>query len=165
MSGDIYEDEPETREPVDLPGDARAREARWPWCTPSTLSALCVLLEAGVDLVTACKRLHIPRNSLYTAKREDPAIGEMVDDARARWEAGCITRIMGAAEDIQGEGGRVQRGDWKALAWLLTKRNPKKYGERSKVDLAGSLQLKASGDIVERVKAAITAAEQDNGEE
>lgn len=102
------------REALSEPADTRERVSRWPWCTPERVKALCALLEAGMDVRASCAKLGIPRTSLYEAKAELPDLAEAIESALMEWESGLVASIQG--DD-----------DWKAKAWILERRRPKRY--------------------------------------
>ncbi len=95
------------------PVDTRVR-ALPAWCTPEGVGALCELLRAGRDVRAACAQLGIARSSFYLAREQHAELDDAVEAALQYWEAERVDAIQGA-------------DDWKAQAWLLERRRPKKY--------------------------------------
>jgi hypothetical protein len=139
--------------------DDRARGTTPYWCTPDRVDALCVMLSKGITITHACSGLGINRSEFYAWKNADDDFRCRVNAALGEYENSLLARIDAAGN---------QPKEWKALTWLLEKRFPKKYGDRKRVELTGKngqpLRVHASVDIIERVKRAIAAAEQDDGE-
>lgn len=116
--------------------------ARAEWRNDERISALVAMLELGIPTVAACAKLAIPRRSLYDAMEADEALRQRIEDARATWEADYV---RGIATDP----------DWKAKAWVLERRIPKRWAppkERKEVTGANGGPVKlASVDVVDRM--------------
>lgn len=116
--------------------------ARAEWRNDERISALVAMLELGIPTVAACAKLAIPRRSLYDAMEADEDLRQRIEDARATWEADYVQRI-------------ATNQDWKAQAWVLERRIPKRWAppkERKEVTGAdgGPVRL-ASVDVVTRM--------------
>ena len=124
---------------IDLVAHSRARIE---WKTAERIGALVAMLELGIPVVAACAKLAIPRRSLYDAMEADEALRQRIDDARASWEAQAVGRIMEA-------------DDWKAQAWALERRIPKRWAppkERKEVSGPGGGPVQLSAvDAVDRM--------------
>lgn len=80
---------------------------------------------------------------------------EIIERADLLFERRCLDEIIEAARgveetvEIDGPDGHTTKktrrsGDWKAVAWLLEKRFPKKYGQKRKIELEGKITLEAA---------------------
>lgn len=124
---------------IDIVAHSRARAE---WRNDERIGALVAMLELGIPVVAACAKLAIPRRSLYDAMEADEALKQRIDDARASWEAQAVGRIMEA-------------DDWKAQAWALERRIPKRWAPpKARQEVSGPgggpVQL-AAVDAVDRM--------------
>jgi hypothetical protein len=138
--------------------EPRARESTYSWATPERDAALAALLSSGVTVKHACGKLGIPVSSYYDRRRCDEPFAVAVHDALSEYEHGLVSRIDAAGNDPK---------LWKALAFILENRFPKKWGKAARVELTGKdggpIKVVAV-DVVMRVKAALAAADRDDGE-
>lgn len=132
---------------LDIVSHSRARAE---WRNDERISALIAMLELGIPTVAACAKLAIPRRSLYDAMETDADLRQRVEDARATWEADYVQRI-------------ATNPDWKAQAWILERRIPKRWSPpKNRSEISGPdgapVQL-AAVDAVDRMSdAELTAA-------
>ena len=82
-------------------------------------------------------------------------LAEILDTADLLFERACLDSIFESAQEqtekiiTEGNGTYIEKtitrpGDWKARAWLLEKRFPKKYGDRRHVEVEGTITLEAA---------------------
>lgn len=114
--------------------------------TPQVLESISAVLRAGNYVETAAAFAGIDKVTLYDWMRQG---------ARARakgHETGiyarfshAIEKAMADAETVMtsaifraGRGHEDTPGQWQALAWLLERKHPDKWGRRQRLDIAGA---------------------------
>ena len=98
--------------------------------TPEIQEAIAGYVNAGVPFTQAAPASGVSYNTakewLAKGKAGDPNYVDFykaIETARARWVAGAVLRISKAATK-----------EWKAAAWLLERRYPEMFGQRTKLD-------------------------------
>lgn len=105
--------------------------------TPELTQTICETVRRGNFLDTAGALVGISRSTLGTwlrrgAREETGEYAEFtraVRLAQAEAEAEGVSAIQAAA-----------RSDWKAVAWLLARLAPERWGDRAKVELSGEIE-------------------------
>lgn len=149
-SSSVVVDDTKSVDVVESMSVAEYTRARAEWHTDGRITALTALLEMGVPMNAACARLAIPRSSLNGAMETNEPLRQRIEAARASWEAGHVAYI---SADL----------DWKARAWMLERRIPKRWSPpKNRSEISGPdgapVQL-AAVDAVDRMSdAELTAA-------
>jgi len=102
--------------------------------------ALCAQVEGGVTLRVAARTHGISRTTLYNwlahgAKGREPyaTFRARLERSQAACEVGLTLSMFEASKD-----------DWRAAAWFLEKRFPKRWGSKHRLDV-----VKAPGDMTD----------------
>jgi len=113
-------------DPVSTPSRARARGGRPTAYTHELGERLCKLVGLGVPIVVACKAEGIGKRTLYrwrefgAAGREPYAtFARKLEQGLAKAETAITLHVVRAAQR-----------DWRAGAWWLERRHPKRYGSK-----------------------------------
>ena len=148
---------------------------------PDTKAEICEsiihAMEDGKGLATVCRELDFPRVTFLDWVDADKDLSDRYERARARAADVIFEEILGIADDgiadvsIDPETGReivnhdhIQRSKLRvdARKWVLAKMSPKKYGERSALELSGKIETTAPLDPAEALAAA--KASEDSGD-
>jgi hypothetical protein len=132
--------------------------------TPELQSQICGYVNGGVPIPTACGACGISWNTVQTWLRKgrdgEKPYAEFVaalNQAKNRWEAAAAIRVTKAADK-----------DWKAAAWMLERRRHEIWGAREKLELTGkgggAIKVETDAAALARVRAAVKAASNDDGE-
>lgn len=154
--------------PVARVGELRPRRGdRWHVLTDETLSLVERLMESNPERKRIYTLLGVDKGTFFTWVTKgralevgDPSpyrkLAEIIERADVLFERACLDGIIEAAkgftedvvihDSLRGDSTRKVRrsGDWKALAWLLEKRFPKKYADRKNVQIEGKITLEAA---------------------
>lgn len=107
---------------------------RPPKVTPETTEEVCQLIETGIPIETAAqaKGVGVSTWHRWTQRGREAKRGpyrrfyKRVMEARARAEVRFVAIIALSAEK-----------DWRSAAWMLERRNPKQWGQQSRVVVTG----------------------------
>jgi hypothetical protein len=130
----------------------RGRKSKY---SPEIAKIICKGIVAVKLLSKICEAVGINVDTLYAWKEKHNEFSDMYARARAmqaeKWEE-RILQVAGdtSSDDLFTEDGRrVQNSEWinrsrlkvDALKWLMSKRLPKKYGDKIEVDNKGEVAL------------------------
>lgn len=103
-------------------------------CTPELTAQIAKIVAMGATIPHACAACNVSWNTAkawmtpeMSSREPYASFVEAMDLAKGRWAAGAAVEITKAGKE----------GEWKALAWMLERRNPTEFGATSKVELAG----------------------------
>lgn len=91
--------------------------------TPSTRAELLRLIRLGLADVDTCNSVGVSAEFFYSWIRDDIEFAEEVMRARGEAVAVLHEKVATAGD-----------GDWRAAAWLLSRRHPERYAERRIID-------------------------------
>jgi hypothetical protein len=124
------------------------------YCTPELTEEICAILEDGNYVETACNVVGLSKKNFYQfmqRAREAEAACEGEDRLPTNEEVRYMnfrSRVTSAMAEAEARDLRTIRmagaRDWKALAWRLERRNPKRWGRRADVTSGGE-PLKGGG--------------------
>jgi len=117
-----------------------------------TTNKICVCANKGMPLSTAAERCGLSRQLIYEWKRwGDKALSEgrtnaytdfatKVNQAQAMFEQTALEAIQKAGQDAfttdaNGNEHLIRNGQWTALAFLLERTRPGKYGQKVNVEV------------------------------
>lgn len=90
-------------------------------------------LVAGASRKQACAAVKINEDTFYKWTREFSEFSESVLSGEQQFLFNGVLTINVAASPKKDAGGRVIKdGDWRAMAWLLSKRAPEEFGDNVK---------------------------------
>ena len=132
--------------------------------TPELQNQICGYINGGVPMTTACGAcgvsLHTVNGWLKKGRNGEKPYDRFVqaiETAKHRWEAAAALRVTKASDR-----------DWKAAAWMLERRRHETWGAREKLELTGknggAIKVEADAAALARVRAAVKAASNDDGE-
>jgi len=81
-------------------------------------------LREGMSIDAACAMSRIHRSTFYRWRKEDPEWLELSDHAMNLAEPVLLHKLKKAAEQ-----------DWRAYAWILERRWPRRWGPRQEIEL------------------------------
>ena len=115
-------------------------------------AAIIRALRAGSTYASACAAAGVSRTTATTWTTTDPSFGAAVEAARDGWAAAHVEFIASSA-------------DWRARAWLLERRLPREFGATTKLaGHDGGQLVESDAAALARVRAAVAAADSDDGE-
>lgn len=79
------------------------------------------LLKCG-DISASASVVDVHRNAVYREMKADGRFGRNVEKAREAWHRRQLRLFH-----------KLSKNEWRALAWLLSKRFPDKYGDKTDV--------------------------------
>lgn len=102
--------------------------------TPRLQEVICKYVESGATLPHACAAAGISWNTCKEWAKphmvdHEPfaSFAAAVEQAKAKWSADAAVKINDHGSN-----------DWKALAWMLERRNPDDYSVRDRLELTGA---------------------------
>lgn len=122
--------------------------------TPEKLTAFCAALAETGIVGRACAAVDISRQTAYQWREKEPEFAEawdkalrigvsaLEDEAHRRGFEGTLEPVFHHG----GECGAVRKYSDTLAIFLLKAHNPEKYRDNSRVELAGSLELKRKSD-------------------
>lgn len=125
--------------------------------TPEKGQRMCALIAVGATVTEAARALKRNPDTLYEWIKTIPGLSEQYARAREEQLAAWEDRIVTAATKDQADPQR-SRLEVDALKWLMSKRQPKKYGDSTQLNVSGTLSLEAA------VRQSITGQESKQGE-
>ncbi len=122
--------------------------------TPEKLTAFCAALAETGIVGKACAAVDISRQTAYQWREQVPEFAEAWDKAlrigvSALEDEAHRRGFDGTLEPVFHQGakcGAVRKYSDTLAIFLLKAHNPEKYRENSRVELAGSVELKRMGD-------------------
>lgn len=111
---------------------------------PEAREKVLVFLRRGLYRSDAAKCAGITYETLRTWMREDPAFSSAVKKAESNSVDALAAKIEAAADDPK---------HWTAAAWLLERRNPKKYGKRERVEQRVSFDNMTDAELEAKARA------------
>jgi len=118
--------------------------------TPELQAEMVALLEEGNYVATACAKVGISRETYYAWLRDAKALdaseavksfAAAVTEASATGEAELVKIIRASALE-----------DWRAAAFLIERRHPKRWNERKETKLSGSVGVNGEATPAEARK-------------
>ena len=113
--------------------------------TPDLAKRICDLIRGGNYIETACRCVGICNATLYHwlkrgGKGEEPfaKFVSEVEKAVAQAEANDVLNI-----------GRASATQWQAAAWRLERKQPKKWGRRDHIEIAGDPDKPLNVNVIE----------------
>lgn len=93
------------------------------------------MLASGTPIVIACKQLGIPRTTFYYAIGKDQDLLNMLARAREEYAESIVCEMREIAETVED----VSRAKLLCdnIKWEAARMAPKKYGDRTALDLGG----------------------------
>lgn len=122
--------------------------------TPEKLTAFCAALAETGIVGKACAAVDISRQTAYQWREQVPEFAEawdkalrigvsaLEDEAHRRGFDGTLEPVFHQGAEC----GAVRKYSDTLAIFLLKAHNPEKYRENSRVELAGSVELKRMGD-------------------
>lgn len=88
--------------------------------TQDRVDTILEALKEGLSFAAAAKAAGIAPTTLQDWRAQDDVLNHQCEQAIAMWERQHVTNVSKAGH----------QGDWRASAWLLSRRFPDRWGER-----------------------------------
>jgi predicted transcriptional regulator len=101
-------------------------------------------LANGTPLVNVCRDMGIPRSTLYYVINNDSDLLDMLARAREEYAEARVCEMQEIAETVEDVGRARLMCD--NIKWEAARMAPKKYGDRTAIDVDGSLNISNMSD-------------------
>lgn len=104
---------------------------------PEDIGRIVGLIESGADPLSACQSVGISHGRFreWMRRGEDDDARD-IETAYAAFYT-CVTQASAIAENRMVERIASEEKDWKAQAWVVSRRNPNAWGERKTIEHSG----------------------------
>ena len=110
--------------------DIRARGDADKWgAKTKKIEAILTALEQGMTLEESAQQAQISRTTLYRWRKDITGLDEAIDRASGLAEVYLVNAIKAAGQE---------KNDWRAFAWLLERRFPEEWSQRSHLSIQDS---------------------------
>ena len=124
-----------------------AREGADKWGTKTKkIEVVLTALEQGMTLEESAEQAKISRTTLYRWRKEIEGLDEAIDRASGLAEIYLVNAIKASGEE---------KNDWRAFAWLLERRFPESWGQRSHLSIQDSQRQEQHERSNEMIRAMI----------
>jgi hypothetical protein len=100
---------------------------------PERVQAILTGMELGLSRGDAAQAAGIARRTLYDWMAADPAFADAVDQAESRCKRSLLGLVVAAAA-------KRQANTWQAAAWILERRWPSDFGQKTRLDVSLDLE-------------------------
>jgi hypothetical protein len=101
-------------------------------------------LASGTPLVVACRDLNIPRSTFYHFIGNESDLLDMLARAREEYAESIVCEMREIAETVEDVGRAKLLCD--NIKWEASRLAPKKYGDRTALDVSGDLNISNMSD-------------------
>ena len=126
--------------------------------TVALIDSISRAVAAGAPVATASRYVGIDQSTLYRWLRDGDTKGKRYElhrklkrslmEAREKAQMSLIADVRSSARDVRdSDGNFVRRGDWRAAAWLLSRRWPDQWADPSR--RAAARVLDAQADMLD----------------